>query len=395
MHVSLRSNLAAGVAVAGAAAIAVTPIVQPDVLPSVERVSANVQLAFWANPLDALGDSLKLVVEQLSDPTYSATGFLPYTSDNVVPFPAVRPPIGLFPQLFNGSQLGNYDGTFVPNGEFVSGLPLLSALGTNAAQYLRSVGNVLGTASAAVGALLFGLPLVAADVITDLVNNQPVDIGAIIQATIVSPIVDTVDAVVKSVSYIGQALAANVVGLASALPTRAVYLFATALSGVSYVATRLVGTVTTAIGQLATPETAWNTLVNGLLGPSGTVGDLVKLSFGNGDSNFFSFRQALTLTTVGAAQLIRSNVGPVQPTAAVQPKAAETVPAASERSKVEVSVSEVKAAAAAGDSASGAPEQQSVTDGDDAPGPETSSAAADSPKPATKHRVTRKAAADD
>ena len=50
MEISLRSQMAAGVAVAGAAAIAVTPIVKPEIVQSLRQVAADVKLT-WVNPV--------------------------------------------------------------------------------------------------------------------------------------------------------------------------------------------------------------------------------------------------------------------------------------------------------------------------------------------------------
>ena len=75
MQISLRSQMVAGVATVGAAAMVVAPIAQPDLLPSMQRVSSAVSLTAFENPIAALaytaywaiGDSI-LSQAELLDP---------------------------------------------------------------------------------------------------------------------------------------------------------------------------------------------------------------------------------------------------------------------------------------------------------------------------------------
>ncbi|MGI9125124.1 MAG: hypothetical protein ACR2JM_10295, partial [Mycobacterium sp.] len=69
MQISLRSQLAAGVAFAGAAAIAVTPIAQPSILPALQT-KASVALAAFDNPIAALVDTANLGVNYLLNGNY-------------------------------------------------------------------------------------------------------------------------------------------------------------------------------------------------------------------------------------------------------------------------------------------------------------------------------------
>lgn len=54
MQLSLRSQMIAGVAALGVSAIAVAPVVQPELLPSAHRASGAVNLAAFANPISAI-----------------------------------------------------------------------------------------------------------------------------------------------------------------------------------------------------------------------------------------------------------------------------------------------------------------------------------------------------
>ena len=54
MQLSLRSQMIAGIAALGATAVAITPIAQSAVVPSLARVSSAVQLSAFVNPIAAV-----------------------------------------------------------------------------------------------------------------------------------------------------------------------------------------------------------------------------------------------------------------------------------------------------------------------------------------------------
>ena len=70
MNVSLRSQMVAGVAALGATAVAIVPIAQQEVLPSMQRAAAAVQLTGLANPVGSVLGSLGEVNSYLFD-TYT------------------------------------------------------------------------------------------------------------------------------------------------------------------------------------------------------------------------------------------------------------------------------------------------------------------------------------
>jgi hypothetical protein len=80
MKILLRSQMAAGVAVAGAAAIAVTPIVQPEIVQSLRQVAADVKLT-WVNPVSELASSLNLGTNYLFA---TDTGAFPFLQGQVL-----------------------------------------------------------------------------------------------------------------------------------------------------------------------------------------------------------------------------------------------------------------------------------------------------------------------
>lgn len=71
MQISLRSQMIAGVAAVGAVAIAVNPTIQPDVIPSMQRVAAAVQLSAVANPISAVGTVLQYLNSDIFSSIYA------------------------------------------------------------------------------------------------------------------------------------------------------------------------------------------------------------------------------------------------------------------------------------------------------------------------------------
>ena len=297
MEISLRSQLAAGIAVAGAAAIAVTPIVHPDVVPSLERVSANIQISAWADPLSVLGDTLGVLgnaffgtaPNMTSPPPVSVpglNGLLPIGDSGLY----VRTTDGLIPQLLNGSGTYTAYQPLGPGERFVTkvgqvpGTPLLAAVGTNVSNYAVAGINALGAISDATGALIFGLPLTAFQVIDDLVNGNPIDIGQIIQDTIITPLTDAFDTVITQTSYVINSVIDNVIALLRSVPSLVTGVFQQVLGSTLFLGQQALNTVADSVTALASLDLqdAWNTTVNGFLSPNGVLGNAVKLSVGTG-----------------------------------------------------------------------------------------------------------------
>lgn len=323
MEISLRSHLAAGIAVAGAAAIAVTPIIHPDALPSVQRVSADIALAAvpLANPITELGNTLGLlggdlfatnVVELVS--LASDSGQIPvYTN------------LGVIPQLLNGFIAGQY---------YLTGLPLLQAVGTNLSGYAEYGVQALQSLTSAVGGVTFGIPLTAFQVIDGLITGNPVNIAEAIQTNLITPVTDAVSNIVGLTSTVLSNVIANLTTVVQALPGVVIGTAQTVISGITVVATQLVNVVTQTLSSITNPAQAWNTLVDGLVGPSGVLGSLVNLSVGTGvltsTGPVPSLRQTLTAATVGGALQLTN--GPVAPAGAVRSAAAKTARVAAAQS---------------------------------------------------------------
>lgn len=330
MELSRHSHLAAGLAVAGAAAIAVTPIVHPDSLPSVQRVSANIALADWASPITELGNTLGLLGGDLFATNVVEFTAVPVAGGADIP---VFTNLGVIPQLLNGSIAGQY---------YLTGLPLVQAVGTNLSGYVEYGVQALQSLTSAVSGVTFGIPLTVVEVINGLITGSPVNIAEVIQTNIITPVTTAVTNIVGLASTVLSNVVGNLTTVVQALPTVILGIAQTVIGGVTVVGTQLVNVVTQTISSITNPQQAWNTLVNGLVSPSGVLGSLVNLSVGTGvltpTGPVPSLRQTLTATTIGAALQLTND--PVAPAAAAvgrvadktaRPSAAASAPARHER----------------------------------------------------------------
>lgn len=380
MDFSLRSHLAAGIAVAGAAAIAAIPTIHPESLPSLQRVSADFELAAaqsWANPITELGNTLGLLGGDLF-----ATNVVEFTAVPVEGGDEIRvfTNLGLIPQLLNGSIAGQF---------YVGGLPLLQAVGTNLSGYIEYGVQALQSLTSAVGGVTFGIPLTAFEVLNGIVTGNPVNIAESIQTNIITPVTDAFANIVDLSSNVLNDVIANATTLITALPTVVVGVAQTVIGGITVVGTQLVNVLTETLGSITNPQEAWNTLVNGLVSPNGVLGSLVNLSVGTGVMTLTgpvpSLRQTLTAATVGVALELTND--PVPPAAAVRSAAANAP-----RAAAALSTSDVKAAAGA--DAPSIRATAAIGGGSDKGGTQAGSSDNASAPTAVKQRGSRTAAPD-
>ncbi len=308
MEISIRSQMAAGVALAGVAAIAATPIVAPEIDHSLRKVTADVQLT-WVNPISELVGSLNLGTNYRFA---TATGDFPYLQGQVLlvipqepgeipPHPTLyvigqgaAAPLGWIPQLLGGwsyttknfqDTAGTQPWTTPPldtvTTSAVGGFPLTSALATNVSGYLDATVLGLSGLVGGVGAAAFAVPFAAVQIVADLVAGRTPDFRAILN-TIVTPIADGVGEALGAATYILTNLTTRITAGLPLLPAVGVALVQQAISSAVYLGKSLTTTFGDAIGALPNIELAFDTVVQGLLGPTGLVGDLVNLTVGPG-----------------------------------------------------------------------------------------------------------------
>lgn len=344
MEISIRSHLAAGVAFAGVAAIAVIPVVQPEVAQSLRRVTTDVQLT-WVNPVSELVASLNLGTNYLIATDTAAFPYLQgqvlevrlQNPDAVPPTPTqyvigqgATAPLGWIPQLFGGwsyttrifeDKAGTQPAPPPDNAvttTTVGGFPLTSALATNLSGYLDAAALGLSGLVGGVGAAAFAIPFAAVQIVADLVAGRTPDFPAILN-TIVTPITDGLGSAVIAATYILTNLSSRVTQALPLLPAVGVALVQQAVAGAIHLGNSLVTTFGDAIRDLPDIELAFDTVAQGLLGPNGFAGNVVELTVGRGvatgspDTPFIPSVRSLISGVTGATS--REIVNPTVPSA--------------------------------------------------------------------------------
>ena len=289
MQISLRSQMVAGVATVGAAAMVVAPIAQPELLTAAERVSSAVSLTAFANPIAelagtayyAIGTNLLsqaelLPPEELFWPdSYYADDF------NVLFSPLYT---GLIPTLVNQFSFGG-----------------LSAVVSNLAGYGNAAAFGLAELIAGPTTAIWNTPFALITAAGYLAAGQPELALAELQAQIVQPLVDTVTSIVGVAGYILDNVITNATTLiTSSIAGLVANTIDTIVNGTTYVVTFAVETLGIAVADLLAGqiEDAWNGVVEGLLGPGGTAGQIVDLTFGTGIADVVDYEDVGPVLTV-------------------------------------------------------------------------------------------------
>ena len=268
MNVSLRSQMVAGVAALGATAVAIVPIAQQEVLPSMQRAAAAVQLTGLANPVGSVLGSLGEVNSYLFD-TYTFDDAEVTWPDNFYGTYTYAPlNLGIVPDAVNQFSTG-----------------ALSGLVNNLAGYGWAgiqTGLELGTA---VSDSVFNTPGAVVTAVQQLIAGDP-------QAAIDALVVGIIDPLKYGVQYTlaaGNYLVSNFTEnlgtvVSSFLPYLTRGLINSVVGGITELAKAAIATAVTVVQDVAKLdlEAAWNDAVDGFLGPNGTLGQSIDWAIGPG-----------------------------------------------------------------------------------------------------------------
>ena len=283
MQLSLRSQMIAGVAAVGATAMAITPIAQPDLLPSMQRVSSAVQLASFANPVEVL---LRTSV---------------YISDNIFDQAALLDPEELYwPDSFYTTDFSflfapGYFG-IIPDFANQVSFGGLSAVVTNLSGYVYAASEGLAGLVGGPITAVTNVPFALVTAAGYLAAGRPDLAIAELQAQILGPLQQGFGTALAAAGYIIDNVISNASTLIlNSIPGLVSNLIDTVTNGAVYVGQSLITTLSTAITQLTAGQfdAAWNTTVEGLLGLNGTLGQLVDLTIGIGILEFNDQDQVL------------------------------------------------------------------------------------------------------
>lgn len=285
MQISLRSQMIAGVAAVAATAVAITPITQPD-LATMQRLSSSFDLTGIANPVSALTGTLDYAVQSLANQI------------DLLPPEELFWPDSFYSSDFSTLYAPGYFG-WVPDLANQFSFGAISALVNNLSGYTYAgvsapLAVVSGIATAA-----FNAPFaVVTAAQLALAGDIP---GAIaeLQTQIIDPIQFGLETALASVGYLLNNALANVQTVVfDAVPRLINGLTSAVVGGAAYLVTGLIGTVSTIVTDISTGniEGAWNAAIDGILGPDGTLGNVVALTIGIGITEFIDYEEGPVLT---------------------------------------------------------------------------------------------------
>lgn len=273
MYVSLRSQLIAGTAALGAAVIAISPVAQPDLLPALNRVSAEVQLSALSlvNPITAVG----AVVEDLNTDIFSQA-FV--SQDLVWGDYFTNPPA--YDLLYAPLNLG-----IIPDFGNQLSTGALVGLVNNLSGYTWAGIRGVGVVGAGAAAALFNTPIAVLNAVQLIAAGNPQGALDVLKTQILGPLKQGIQGLGESVGYILDNAIRNVkTVLGTTTPTLLKGVIDSVANGTIYVVKSALATVVQVVKDITTLniQAAWNDSVNGFLSKNGTLGQLEQLTAGIG-----------------------------------------------------------------------------------------------------------------
>lgn len=368
MTVSLRRPLIAGtVAAVSAGAVAVMPAGNPDRLAQALTLSgSDVSLAAWHNPINQLLGSLQVGQDYL---------FGAYYDSGVVNWPyAGFDQTGgelLNELLFTQPALGYYSyvGTLPDN--TANAAPIQRQLQINWFDYINIGLSGLIGAGAAISTGVWDYPAALISAAELALQGDIAGAFTVLVDAVVVPATAVAESLVGAGVYIAENVLARLGAVLESLPQIITSFVGTAVGGATILATRSIDLATTWLGELASLnlEGAWNTAIDGLLGPSGLPGTVLNLLIGAGiqtgpitvpDDIPANFVPSLRTSVLGGIWTTADALATTPPASA---EARSASPAAAEA--VEVAAPRAAVAEAQGEAAeSSAPETGATADVD-------------------------------
>ena len=292
MQISLRSHLAAGTTAAVAATLVIAPgNVALQGLPALPALTASaaaeVTLAAFNSPLGQLIGTGELLQNYIFGVFYNGGDSpTPGAGEANWPYAGFDQTGGLVLNylLYNEDQLGNYSAVGIIPQRINDAEPVQRQLQTNWSNYINVALTQATIAAGAIDTGIWTFPqaLVSAAELA-LSGDIPGAIQVLGQA-VVTPIAQATEAVFDAVGYIVSSVIAKLAAVVGTIPPIVTTFVGYAVRGLSLLAEQAVGIGTTVINDVTSGnfEGAWNTAVDGLLGPSGLPGSVINLNLGAG-----------------------------------------------------------------------------------------------------------------
>lgn len=399
MLIAARSHLILGVAAAAVAGVTTTvaplPVVNPA-LPSLPATAAAVTLTALDTPLQQLLETLNVGQGYLLGATFSDQG-----ADNWLDAGFTQAGGDLLnSQLKSQPELGKYLAVGIVPQMVNQAQPVLRQLETNISDYATNLLSGLIGGAIALDAGVWGFPLAALEAAQLAFSGQLGPAFEVLSAAIISPIVDAGSALLGVGAYVLNRVVTRIAAVVSAIPQIVGTYVGWAVGGTALLAAKtasIAGEWFEDVRQGAFGA-AWNTAVQGLLGPTGLPGLALNLSVGAGvqtgpitvesdiAANFVpSARTAMQATTWTLAKALATEPEP-HPAAATAAVAEQTAATA------QPDAADVRDTAAAG-GANSVTQATPAIDSPAAAAPATDSSAPTAKAPRGKRTVTRAATA--
>lgn len=350
MQISLRSHLIAGAAAVVGAGAFMAPVAQGHLtVPALAMPSsAQVALAAFGNPIVQLLGTADLTQTYLLAPYYNGGDApTPGAGEANWPYAGFDQTGGDFLNyaLYNEVSLGYYSFVGTAPQNILNASPVIRQLETNIAGYLNVGLGGLINAGVALSNGVWDYPQALVSAAQLALAGQFSEAVNVLVGAVVTPLQTAAGSLVTAGTYIVSNIAARLGAVVAALP-QIVTTYAGAIAGTAALTTQKIAEIGQAfVSNLVALdfEGAWNTVVNGYLGPSGLPGLTLNLTIGSGvqtgpivnpqtdiPTNFVpSFRTAQQAAVWNLATALNTQAAPV---AAVAPAAPRTPAAAASRS---------------------------------------------------------------
>jgi len=283
-----RAPLAAGtIAVVGAAAVMTAPAENADRLLAALATASTSQITLTAlsNPIEQLLLSGEMAENYVFGDYYNG-GNVPTPGAGEANWPSAG-----FDQtggdvlnfLLYQEEHYRYVG-FLENLTAEAYLPAVQQWQINVEDYISVVLSGLNLAARDLATGVWDLPSAALNAVQLAVQGQFAEALTVISDAIIGPIMAAGQSVLDAGSYVVSNVVARAGAVVAALPQILTTFAGSAIGGASVLTQQTVAIISGVVSNLSTLnfEGAWNTAVEGLLGPSGIPGTLLNLNTGAG-----------------------------------------------------------------------------------------------------------------
>lgn len=244
MQISLRSQLIAGVAVVGASAVAIAPITQPNVIPTV-HVPA-IQNVAYDNPFIVFGLPLQYAVEDIA---------------SLISGPVANP------------------------------VPILRTVAVNQIGNITDLLVAAGALGIGVGASLWNIPGGVITATTELLSGDVQGAITALQTALIEPIaVELTNVTIPKITHVVTQTIQHLTALVNVLPSAVLGIINATVNAVTATFQATVATGQQFVNNLQTLnfEGMWNAVIDGVLGTSGIFDTLRATTIGGGPGSITS-----------------------------------------------------------------------------------------------------------